>query len=73
MLNTKPRRAPVSLLIFCYNPCLRDQDLQPFVANDGEDGDVPMTLLGADNPVQANNAPIHRHSHHMVYTTDASG
>ena len=32
-----------------------------------------MTMLGAENPILGNNAPIHRHSHHMVYATDASG
>jgi len=32
-----------------------------------------MTMLGAENPILGNSAPIHRHAHHMVYTTDASG
>jgi hypothetical protein len=32
-----------------------------------------MTLLGGENAVLGNSGPIHRHAHHMVYATDASG
>ena len=56
------------------------QDLQPFVGGDGhggplgEDGDVPMTLIGGENQIHVNSAaggPHHRH--HIVYNSDGSG
>ncbi len=41
----------------------------------GEDGDVPMTLIGGENQVHVNSAtaggPHHRH--HIVYNSDGSG